>query len=331
MTQKRLLSGIQPTGQLMIGNYIGAMKHWVEMQATHECLYALVDLHAITVKQDPKEFRAKCYDMLSMYLACGIDPEKSALFLQSHVPAHSQLAWVLNCFSSMGELSRMTQYKDKSQRHSSNINVGLFSYPVLQAADILLYNTDIVPVGSDQKQHLELTRDIAMRFNHQYSNVFTIPEPYIATSGARIMSLQDPSKKMSKSDENTNSFIALLDNADVIRKKFKRAVTDSDTEIRFDAENKPGVSNLLTLQSCITGQSIDTIEKSYAGEGYGRLKTGVAEAVIEHITPIQERYQAIRHDTDLLSRVLSQGAEKAASIATPMMQKIYDIIGFIGK
>ncbi|MCP4279436.1 MAG: tryptophan--tRNA ligase, partial [Alteromonas sp.] len=276
-----VLSGCQPSGQLTLGNYMGALKQWVSMQDDHDCLYMIVDLHAITVRQDPKQLAEACLDGLSLYLACGIDPQKSTLFLQSHVPEHAQLSWVLNCYAQMGELNRMTQFKDKSAKNENNINVGLYSYPVLQAADILLYQADKVPVGEDQKQHLELTRDIATRVNNLYGDVFRLPDPYIPDFGARIMSLQEPEKKMSKSDNNPNNFIGLLEDPKKLAKKIKRAVTDSDEQanIYFNPTEKPGVSNLLTLLSLATGKSIKELEPEYTDKMYGHLKGDVADAV----------------------------------------------------
>ena len=284
-----VLSGCQPSGQLTLGNYMGALKQWVSMQDDHDCLYMIVDLHAITVRQDPKLLAEACLDGLSLYLACGIDPQKSTLFLQSHVPEHAQLSWVLNCYAQMGELNRMTQFKDKSAKNENNINVGLYSYPVLQAADILLYQADKVPVGEDQKQHLELTRDIATRVNNLYGDVFRLPDPYIPDFGARIMSLQEPEKKMSKSDNNPNNFIGLLEDPKKLAKKIKRAVTDSDEQanIYFNPTEKPGVSNLLTLLSLATGKSIKELEPEYTDKMYGHLKGDVADAVVALLEPIQ--------------------------------------------
>ncbi|MEE3057971.1 MAG: tryptophan--tRNA ligase, partial [Pseudomonadota bacterium] len=290
-----VLSGCQPSGQLTLGNYMGALKQWVSMQDDYDCLYMIVDLHAITVRQDPKQLAEACLDGLSLYLACGIDPQKSTLFLQSHVPEHAQLSWVLNCYAQMGELNRMTQFKDKSAKNENNINVGLYSYPVLQAADILLYQADKVPVGEDQKQHLELTRDIATRVNNLYGDVFRLPDPYIPEFGARIMSLQEPEKKMSKSDNNPNNFIGLLEEPKKLAKKIKRAVTDSDEQanIYFNPTEKPGVSNLLTLLSLATGKSVKDLEPEYTDKMYGHLKGDVADAVVSLLEPIQTRYAEI--------------------------------------
>jgi len=324
-----LLSGIQPSGNLLIGHYIGAIRNWVQMQQTHDSLFMLVDLHAITVRQDPNVLRERCYDFIALYVACGLDPEKNTIFVQSHVPEHSQLAWVLNCYAYMGELERMTQYKDKARKHATNLNVGLFSYPVLMAADILLYQATHVPVGADQKQHLELTRDLAMRFNNLYGEVFTVPEPFIPEAGGRIMSLQDPTSKMSKSDPDEKSYIALLDDPKAIMKKFKRAVTDSETVVRFDPENKPGVSNLLTLLSIIGGQSIPELEKHFEGKGYGALKVETAEAVIDFLEPVQARFRELRADTAGLDAILHRGAEQAREKASATLSRVHDVLGFV--
>ena len=326
-----VLSGCQPSGQLTLGNYMGALKQWVSMQDDHDCLYMIVDLHAITVRQDPKQLAEACLDGLSLYLACGIDPQKSTLFLQSHVPEHAQLSWVLNCYAQMGELNRMTQFKDKSAKNENNINVGLYSYPVLQAADILLYQADKVPVGEDQKQHLELTRDIATRVNNLYGDVFRLPDPYIPDFGARIMSLQEPEKKMSKSDNNPNNFIGLLEDPKKLAKKIKRAVTDSDEQanIYFNPTEKPGVSNLLTLLSLATGKSIKELEPEYTDKMYGHLKGDVADAVVALLEPIQARYAEIRADRAYLDDVMRQGAEKASARGAETLAKVYKAVGFI--
>ncbi|MFZ8201375.1 tryptophan--tRNA ligase [Alteromonas portus] len=328
-----VLSGCQPSGQLTLGNYMGALKQWVSMQDDHDCLYMIVDLHAITVRQDPKQLAEACLDGLSLYLACGIDPQKSTLFLQSHVPEHAQLSWVLNCYAQMGELNRMTQFKDKSAKNENNINVGLYSYPVLQAADILLYQADKVPVGEDQKQHLELTRDIATRVNNLYGDVFRLPDPYIPEFGARIMSLQEPEKKMSKSDNNPNNFIGLLEEPKKLAKKIKRAVTDSDEQanIYFNPTEKPGVSNLLTLLSLATGKSVKDLEPEYTDKMYGHLKGDVADAVVALLEPIQTRYAEIRADRAYLDDVMRQGAEKASARAAETLAKVYKAVGFIPK
>jgi tryptophanyl-tRNA synthetase len=314
-----------------MGNYMGALRQWVDMQDHNDCLYMIVDLHAITVRQDPKALNQACLDGLALYLACGIDPEKSSIFLQSHVPEHAQLSWVLNCYTQMGELNRMTQFKDKSQKNASNINVGLYSYPVLQAADILVYQANKVPVGEDQKQHLELTRDIATRFNNIYGDVFTIPDPFIPESGARVMSLQDPLKKMSKSDDNPNNVIGLLDDPKKLTKKIKRAVTDSDEQARiyFDVAEKPGVSNLLSLLSCTTGQTVESLIPKYENKMYGHLKGDVAEAVVAMLTPIQAEYNRIRSDKNYLYAVLQASALKAREKASVTLAKTYEALGFV--
>lgn len=330
MTKKVLLSGIQPSGNLMIGNYIGALKNWVTLQHDYDCLFILVDLHTITVKQDPKILRQRCYDFLALYIACGIDPEQNTIFAQSHVPQHAELAWILNCQTYFGELNRMTQFKDKSKKHADNINIGLFDYPVLMAADILLYGTDLVPVGEDQKQHLELTRDLAQRFNATYGETFKLPKPFIPKIGARIMSLQDPTKKMSKSDDNIHNYIALLDSPDLILKKLQRAVTDSGSEIKF-TEDKAGISNLLSLLAVIGDEKIADLEIKYQGIGYGKFKTDVAEAVIEILKPIQTRYRELTHDLSYLNQILKKGAENASARADNMLSRVRDLIGFIQK
>ncbi len=328
-----VLSGCQPSGQLTLGNYMGALKQWVSMQADHDCLYMLVDLHAITVRQKPEQLRSACLDGLALYLACGIDPQKSTLFVQSHVPEHAQLAWVLNCYAQMGELNRMTQFKDKSASNMNNVNVGLYSYPVLQAADILLYQAAKVPVGDDQKQHLELTRDIATRMNNLYGDLFHLPDPAIPEFGARIMSLQEPDKKMSKSDTNPNNFIGLLEEPKKVTKKIKRAVTDSDEQARiyFDRDEKPGVSNLLTLLSLATGKSVDTLVPEYEDKMYGHLKGDVADAVVALIEPIQARYHALREDQAYLDSVMKAGAEGARERAAQTLRKVYDAVGFVAR
>ncbi|GAC16051.1 tryptophanyl-tRNA synthetase [Aliiglaciecola lipolytica E3] len=312
---------------------MGALRQWVNMQQDHDCLYMLVDLHAITVRQDPKALYNACLDGLSLYLACGIDPKQSTIFMQSHVPEHAQLAWVLNCYTQMGELNRMTQFKDKSAKNISNVNAGLLTYPTLMAADILLYQPNRVPVGDDQKQHLELARDIATRFNNIYGDIFTIPEPFIPEFGARIMSLQDPGSKMSKSDNNPNNFVGLLEDTKKISKKIKRAVTDSDEQARiyFDKQEKPGVSNLLSLLSCSTGKSIDELVPEYEDKMYGHLKGDVAEAVVSLLEPIQAKFSEIRSDQTYLNEVMRDGAEKASARAAVMLEKVYQAIGFVPK
>nr|WP_243393699.1 tryptophan--tRNA ligase [Solimonas fluminis] len=324
-----VLSGIQPSGRLTLGNYLGALKNWVTLSDRYDCYYMLVDLHAITVRQEPKVLRERCQEFLALYIACGLDPAKNTLFVQSHVSAHARLGWILNCYTQMGELNRMTQFKDKSAKHADNINAGLFDYPVLMAADILLYQAKAVPVGDDQKQHLELTRDVAMRFNNLYGEVFTVPEPMIPPVGARIMGLQTPTAKMSKSGDAETDAIYLLDGPDVITRKIKRAVTDLGSEIRHDIAEKPGVSNLMSILSAIRGESFADIEARYVGKGYGHFKTEVAEAVVECLRPVQERYAAVREDTEGLRRVLRAGAEAASKRADATLQKVHDVLGFI--
>jgi tryptophanyl-tRNA synthetase len=331
MARDILFSGIQPSGQLNIGHYFGAVKNWLRMQQDFNCLFSLVNLHAITVRQDPAELRKRSLDFVALYVACGISPEKSIIFTQSDVAEHSELMWILSCHTYMGELERMTQYKDKIAKHTDNINLGLFSYPVLMAADILLYQTKAVPVGADQKQHLELARDLAVRMNHRYGDIFTLPEPYIPSTeaGGRIMSLLEPEKKMSKSDDNAGNFIALLDSPDVIRKKLKRAVTDTDMSIRYDRDNKPGVSNLLTLLSAATGQSIDELEAAYIGKGYGHLKTDTAEAIVSLLEPIQAEFHRLRDDETALQAIMTQGADRARIQAQATLTKVKSAIGLL--
>jgi len=325
---KTIFSGIQPSGILTLGNYLGAVKNWADLQNQFNCYYCVVDMHAITVRQTPADLRKRCADTMALILAAGVDPEKNTVYIQSHVPCHAELSWVLGCYTYMGELNRMTQFKDKSAKHADNINAGLYTYPVLMAADILLYMTDVVPVGVDQKQHLELARDIAQRFNGIYGDVFKIPEPYIAKTGAKIMSLQEPDKKMSKSDPNANSYIALLDTPDVIRAKIKRAVTDSDGEIRFDFDEKPGVSNLLSIYSAIKGIDPEAAVKEFQGMGYGQLKTAVADTVVSELEPLQKRYYEIRADKEYLNKVMTEGSERAGRVAYKTISKVYKKIGF---
>ena len=323
-----IFSAIQPSGTITLGNYLGALKNWIALQDEYDCIYALADLHAITVRQDPAAFRHNTLEAYALLLACGIDLEKSLFFIQSQVSAHAELAWVLNCFTQFGELSRMTQFKDKSQKHPENINAGLFTYPSLMAADILLYQADLVPVGADQKQHLELTRNIAERFNGVYSPTFKVPDGYIPKAGARIMSLQDPTRKMSKSDENANGYIALLDKPEDIMRKFKRAVTDSEACVRY-AEGKDGVNNLMGIYSCVTGKSYEEIEREFEGKGYGDFKTAVGEAVVEHLRPIQERFAELIKDKAYLEKCYTENAEKAARIAYRTLAKVMKKVGFL--
>lgn len=326
-----VFSGAQPSGELTIGNYMGALRQWVQMQDDYDCIYCIVDQHAITVRQDPTELRKRTLDTLALYLACGIDPEKSTIFVQSHVPQHAQLGWALNCYTYFGELSRMTQFKDKSARHAENINAGLFDYPVLMAADILLYQTNQVPVGIDQKQHLELSRDIAQRFNAIYGDIFTVPDPFIPKGGARVMALQDPAKKMSKSDDNRNNVIALLEDPKAAAKKIKRAVTDSEEppRVAYDLENKAGVSNLLDILAGVIGKTIPELEAEFEGKMYGHLKGAVAEAVSDMLTNIQERFNTFRNDEALLNKIMKEGADKAKARAQTTLDKVYEAIGFI--
>ncbi len=334
-TRKVMLSAVQPSNHLTIGNYLGAIKNWVKLQHDYECLFFAVDLHTITVRQDPKEMRDQTYRAIATYIAAGLDPKDVTLFVQSHVPAHAELAWVLNCFTYIGELSRMTQFKDKSAAkgggEGQNISAGLFTYPVLMASDILLYQTDLVPVGEDQKQHLELTRDVAIRMNNIYGkDTFKVPEPYIAQVAARIASLQNPDQKMSKSDPDPNASIFLTDSDDVIRKKLKRAITDSGSEITYDAEAKPGVSNLLTIQSAITGKSMSELVNSYAGKQYGHLKVETGEIVVEAIAPIRNKTELLLKDLGYLNSILKDGAEKARARAHTTLKRVYERVGFIG-
>lgn len=330
MDKKTIFSGVQPSGVLTIGNYLGAIKNWALLQDEYNCYYCVVDLHAITVRQEASELRKRCLDTLAMLLAAGLDPEKNIMYFQSHVSCHSELMWILNCYTYLGELSRMTQFKEKSERHADNINAGLYTYPVLMAADILLFGSDLVPVGADQKQHLEITRDIAIRFNNVYGNVFTIPEPYIPKAGARIMSLQEPESKMSKSDENENAYISLLDSPETIQRKFKRAVTDSDGVIRF-SEDKPGVSNLISIYSAVTGKTFEEVEAEFAGKGYGALKSSVADAVVEELRPLQEQYAKVRADKAYLSEVMQSGAQKAYGNAIKMLRKVQHKVGLASR
>lgn len=326
--KKKVLSCIQPSGMLTLGNYLGALKNWIAMQEEFDCTFAVADLHAITVRQEPAKLRAQIHSTYALLLALGIDPEKHTLFIQSHVPEHACLSWLLSCNTQFGEMSRMTQFKDKSAKHANNINVGLFSYPVLMAADILLYKPDLVPVGADQKQHLEIARDIAIRFNNLYGDVFTVPEPYIAKTGARVMSLQDPTKKMSKSDDNLNSWVAILDTKDDIIRKFKRAVTDSDACVRF-AEEKPGISNLMTIYSAITNKSLADIEKEFEGKGYGDFKLAVGETVADALAPVKSAYDEIIKDKKALEVLYKQGAEKAEYVARKTYFKAMKKVGFV--
>ena len=323
-----LLSGIQPSGHLTLGNYIGAIRNWVNLQQDYDCLFLLVDLHAITARQDPAELRRRCREFLSLYIACGIDPTENTLCVQSHVPGHSQLAWILNCYTMVGDLNRMTQFKDKSRKNTDNINAGLFGYPVLMAADILLYDTALVPVGDDQKQHLELTRDIAQRFNGLYGEIFQVPEPFIPPVGARVMGLQTPEAKMSKSDENQSNSIYLLDEPKRIIKKIKRAVTDSGSEVKASPE-KAGVSNLLSIFSAVTDRSVAELEAEYGDSGYGRFKGDLADAVVACLEPVQARYAELQDDPAYLDAVLAEGAERANARAGHKLRQVHEALGFM--
>ena len=328
--KKRVLSCIQPSGQLTLGNYLGALKNFVAMEKSgeYDCIYAVADLHAITVRQEPAKLRSQILSTYALLLALGLDPEKSTIFIQSHVPHHAQLSWLLSCYTQFGEMSRMTQFKDKSLKHADNVNVGLFSYPVLMAADILLYQPDFVPVGQDQKQHIEITRDIACRFNGIYGDVFKVPEPYIAKVGARVMSLQAPTKKMSKSDENLNSYIAILDKPEDIIRKINRAVTDSEARVAV-GENKLGINNLIGIYSTITGKTAEEIEAEFEGKGYGEFKKAVGEAVVEELRPIRENYERLIKDKKELERLYKEGAEKAAKLANRTLFKAMKKVGYI--
>jgi len=323
-----MLSGIQPSGYLCIGNYLGALKNWVALQNTHDSIFLVVDMHALTIKQDPAKLRQQCLSYVAQYIACGIDPEKSTIVIQSHVPQHAELMWVLNTVTYMGELNRMTQFKDKSKKYPANINAGLFTYPILMASDILVYQANIVPVGADQKQHLELARDLAIRFNSQYSETFVIPKPFIPKSGARIMSLQEPDKKMSKSDDNLNNLIAILDSPEIIRKKVKRAVTDSGREIKYD-KSRPGISNLVSLYAIITNTSYKAVENSFEGLMYSDLKKALGDVMVEYLAPFQQKYVEIIKDKEYLESILSQGAENAYYRAQKTLSKVYRKVGFI--
>lgn len=326
--KKKILSCIQPSGIPTLGNYLGALKNWKLLCDEFDSAFAVADLHAITVRQDPAKFRKQIMEVFALLLAIGLDPEKSIVFIQSHVPAHAQLAWVLNCYTQFGEMSRMTQFKDKSLSHADNVNVGLFSYPVLMAADILLYQADLVPVGADQKQHLEIARDIANRFNGIYGKTFTIPDPYIAKNGARVMSLQDPAKKMSKSDPNPKSFVSVFDTPEQIMKKIRSAVTDSEGGVYY-GEGKDGINNLMSIYSCCTGLDYDTIARDFEGKGYGDFKKAVGEAVVEELRPVRERYEALMKDQAYLKEVAAKGAERANRIADRTLSKAMKKCGFI--
>ena len=330
MEKQRILSGIQPSGEgiFTLGNYIGAIRNWDRMQDEYACAYFIADLHALTVRQDPATLRKQSLSAFALLLACGIDPEKSLIFVQSHVPAHAELAWILNCYSQMGELNRMTQFKDKSAQHADNINAGLFTYPALMASDILLYQADLVPVGADQKQHLEFTRDVAVRFNNLYGETFKLPEPYIPKAGAKVMSLQEPTKKMSKSDENKNATVLLLDDPAVIRNKFKRAVTDSEKEVVF-REGKDGINNLLTIYSVLTEKTIPEAESEFEGKGYGDFKAAVGETVADALAPVRAEYERLMQDRAYLDRMIREGAARASQVAMKTLRKAKKRVGLM--
>ena len=327
--KKTIFSGVQPSGKLTIGNYLGSIKNWREFQESYNCIYCVVDLHAITVRQVPAELRRRTYETLALYMASGLDEKKNTLFVQSHVPAHAELGWILDCYTMFGELSRMTQFKDKSQKHAENINAGLFTYPSLMAADILLYQTDLVPVGVDQRQHLELARDVALRFNQVYGDTFTVPDGYISTETMKIMSLAEPTAKMSKSDENQNAVVYILDSKDDIMRKFKKAVTDSEAFVKYDPENKPGVSNLMTVYRAFSGKSFEEIEREFDGRGYGDFKMAVGEACADGLAPVREEFARLMADKAYLETVMKNGADEAAYYARKTMSKVRRKIGFV--
>jgi tryptophanyl-tRNA synthetase len=328
--KKLIFSGIQPTGTFTLGNYIGAVRNWGPLQDEYNCIYCVVDMHAITVKQEPAKLRQNTLNAYALLMACGVDPNKSILFIQSHVKTHAELSWILGCNTQFGELSRMTQFKDKSQRHADDVNSGLFTYPVLMAADILAYNADLVPVGADQKQHLELARNIAQRFNQRYGDFFTVPEPYIAEVGARVMSLQDPTKKMSKSDDNPNACILILDDKDTIIRKFRRAVTDSESEVCY-REGKDGINNLMSIYSTLTGKDFDSITAEFSGKGYGDFKLAVGETVADYLEPIRTEFDRLIKDKAYLKQCYTDGAEKALRYSQRILNKVYHKVGFIDR
>ncbi len=325
--KKVLFSGMQATGNLTLGNYLGALKNWVNLSDEYECFYSVVDLHSITVRQDPAELRKRARNLLTLYIAAGLDPKKNCIYYQSHVSGHTELSWILNCFTYMGELNRMTQFKDKAAKHADNINAGLFTYPVLMAADILLYQADVVPVGKDQLQHLEITRDIAQRFNAVYGDVFTIPEPYLGKAGTSIKSLQDPAKKMSKSDENANASIYLMDDPDTVIRKFKRAVTDSQAQVRY-CEEQPGIRNLIDIYCACTGKAPEETEREFEGKGYGEFKLAVGESVVSILKPLQDRFAELIRDKAYIDGVIKENADKANYYATKTLRKVQKKVGF---
>ncbi|WP_352419666.1 tryptophan--tRNA ligase [Proteiniborus sp.] len=329
MSEKKvILSGVKPTGEPTLGNYLGALKNWVELQDDYDCYYCIADLHAITVPQEPKDLRRRSLEILAQYIASGIEPEKNILFFQSHVSAHAELSWVLSCISYMGQLGRMTQYKEKSQKSEENLNAGLFTYPVLMAADILLYQADLVPVGEDQKQHLELARDLAIRFNNRYSETFKVPDIYMSKVGSRIMGLQDPSSKMSKSGNDENDYILLIEDNDTTVRKIKRAVTDSVGVVKYSDE-QPGIKNLITIYSKLSGDSLSEIESKYEGQGYGKFKTDLAEVVVEGLRPVREKFMDLMNNKDYLEKIYTEGAKQAEYVANKTLRKVYKKVGFI--
>ena len=330
MAKKTILSGSTVTGDLTLGNFIGAINTWTQLQDEYDCLYFLADLHALTVHQDPKVLRERTYSFFAQYLALGLDPQKNIIFAQSQVPQHTELSWVLTCLTPMGNLNRMTQFKEKAEKHTQNINAGLFTYPVLMAADILLYSPDFVPVGDDQKQHIELCRDLVTYFENRYGKgIFKMPQPMIGKTGARIMSLQDPTKKMSKSDENTKNFVSIIDDSKTIEKKIKAAATDSDTVIKYDTENKAGVSNLLTIYSVLSGKTIEQLENDYVGKMYGHLKVDLADVVVQKLAPVRAKYDDLMKNRDHLDQLLNSGAERAAARAEETTKKVYEAVGLL--
>lgn len=329
MSEKRIFSGIKPTGDLTLGSYIGAIKNWVELQNEYLCLYCIVDMHAITIRNDPETLRRRSLEQLAQYVASGLDPERNIIYIQSHVPQHAELSWILGCYSMLGELNRMTQYKDKVSKGEENLNAGIYTYPVLMAADILLYQSDLVPVGEDQKQHVELCRDIAIRFNHVYGETFKVPEPFVPKVGARIKSLTDPESKMSKSDDDPQGSIFIMDSPDQILKKVKRAVTDMENRVTFDTEKQPGISNLMTIYSSATGKDFDVITEEFEGKGYGAFKNAVAEAVIELLRPIREKSEEILADRAYLNEIYTSGAKRAAELAEPTLKLVVEKLGFV--
>jgi len=326
--RKNIFSGVQPTGVMTLGNYVGAIRNWVALQEDYNCVYSVVDMHSVTIRQDPAALRENTLRCYALLIACGIDPEKSTLFIQSHVRTHAELCWLLSCYTPYGELSRMTQFKEKSKSHPDNINTGLLVYPVLQAADILLYQADLVPVGADQKQHLELSRNVAIRFNGLYGNTFAVPEPFIPKEGGKVMSLADPTKKMSKSDANPKGFVSILDKPDTIIKKFKSAVTDSEARVAFE-EGRDGICNLMTIYSQFTGKTMDEIEADFAGKGYGDFKVAVGEAVVAQLSPVQAEFERLAADKAYLTQCCKRGAERALELSAPTLEKAYKRVGFV--